>query len=100
MTQETFDPKLPSGFNYTIKSGEMILNFFCDCCHEEVKVSKKLQEKIEKLEKSFQEVFDDLKDEMDGKFFRCGQCNFLICKNCWDNREEKCKDCPICIVEE
>jgi len=97
MTQETFDPKLPSGFNYSIKNGEMILNFFCDCCLEEIKVSKKLQEKIEKLEKSFQEIFDDLKDEMDGRFFRCDQCSFLICKSCWDNREEKCKDCPICI---
>ncbi len=95
MVKEIFDPKLPTGFNYSIKNEEMILNFFCDCCHEEIKVSKKLQKKIESLEKSFQEVFDDLKKEMDGRFYRCDQCKFLICSDCWENRNTKCKNCTI-----
>ncbi len=97
MAKETIDLKLPTGFNYQVKNGEMTLNFFCDCCGNEVKVSRKLQEKIEKLEKSFHDIFDELKKDMDGKFHRCEQCALLICQKCWDNREEKCKDCPICV---
>ncbi|NHJ47074.1 MAG: hypothetical protein FK733_04730 [Asgard group archaeon] len=97
MSGKTFDPKLPMGFHYQIKNGEMIINFVCDCCNNDIRVSQKLKEKIETLEKGFQEVFDDLKDELDGKFHRCDDCDFLICQNCWDNRHEKCKNCPMCI---
>lgn len=97
MTEETFDPKLPMGFHYSIKNGEMIIHFFCDCCGNEIKVSQKLKEKIEALEKSFEEVFEDLKTELDDQFHRCNDCGFLICDNCWDNRNVRCKDCPICV---
>lgn len=96
---KTFDPKLPVGFHYSVKNNEMIVHFFCDCCNNEVKVSKRLKDKIDALEKNYQDVFNELKKELDDKFFRCENCNLLICEECWDNRETKCKNCPICFVE-
>ncbi|MHA1212659.1 MAG: hypothetical protein ACTSSH_09375 [Candidatus Heimdallarchaeota archaeon] len=99
MDEKSFDPKLPKGFNYSVRSGEMYVTFFCDCCGNEVKVSRKMDTKNESPEKSFQVTFDNLKIELDSKFHRCTDCSFLICPTCWENREEKCKDCPICISE-
>ncbi|MHA1557528.1 MAG: hypothetical protein ACTSPM_11420 [Candidatus Heimdallarchaeota archaeon] len=82
-----------SGFNYSVKSGEMTLNFFCDCCGEEVKVTKIFDPTVEKDQHV---VFEHLKKDMDGKFYRCEQCKLLICQECYDNREVKCAECTIC----
>ncbi|MHA1629234.1 MAG: hypothetical protein ACTSXO_09545 [Candidatus Heimdallarchaeota archaeon] len=97
MSDDTFDPKLPIGFNYSLKNGELSIQFFCDCCHSEIKVSQKLQQDLEVVEKSLANIFDDLKKELDGKFHRCEQCGFLICEKCWNARHQKCIECPICI---
>jgi hypothetical protein len=95
--EESFDAKLPMGFQYQVKNGEMFINFVCDCCKNEIKVSRKLKQKIEELKKGFHEIFDELKTELDGKFHRCDECSFLICQNCWENRHTKCKNCPMCL---
>ncbi|NHJ85221.1 MAG: hypothetical protein FK734_07150 [Asgard group archaeon] len=94
MPKQTFDPKLPAGFNYSVKNGEMILNFYCDCCNKEVKVSKIIEGKQD----HYQSIFDSLKHDMDGSFYRCNDCGFLICEDCWNKREQKCKNCPICVL--
>ncbi len=95
MTKELLAEDFTNGFNYSVKSGEMKLNFFCDCCGDEVKVSKTFNPNAGKKQ---HELFESLKKEMCGKFYRCVQCNMLICQNCYDNREVKCADCPICIT--
>ena len=99
MTKDSFDPKLPKGFHYLVKNGEMIIQFLCDCCGNEIKLSKKLKEKSDDIEKSFEDVFFDLKSKLDNRFHRCSDCGLLICEDCWDNRETKCKDCPFCTAE-
>ena len=83
-----------TGFNYSVKNGEMNLNFFCDCCGNEVKVSKPF---LTNNGQDQNKVFNTLKEEMDGKFHRCTQCGLLVCQECWENREKKCANCPICI---
>jgi len=97
MADETFDPKLPIGFNYSLKNGELSIEFFCDCCHNEIKVSQKIKEQVKTVERSLSIIFEELKKELDGKFHRCNQCGFLICENCWAERQVKCKECPICL---
>lgn len=84
---------LTTGFNYIVKSNEMSLSFFCDCCGHEVKVSNPYNSK--KQERN--EVFNTLKEKMDGKFHRCFKCGLLVCESCWENREIKCAECPICV---
>lgn len=86
-----------TGFNYSVKNGEMRLNFFCDCCGNEVKVSEPF---LPNSNKDQNEVFANLKKDMDGKFHRCEKCGLLVCQNCWDNRDKKCAECPICITVE
>ncbi|NHJ86847.1 MAG: hypothetical protein FK734_15400 [Asgard group archaeon] len=98
MTDESFDPKLPKGFHYSIKNGEMVVNFFCDCCAEEIKVSKKLKESNEQQNKSFKDIFTDLKKDLDGMFHRCEKCGFLICQDCWNTKDERCSKCTICVT--
>ncbi|MBN1328400.1 MAG: hypothetical protein JXA54_02895 [Candidatus Heimdallarchaeota archaeon] len=98
MLNESFDAKLPKGFNYTIKNDEMVIHFYCDCCTKEIKVSKKLKEGKEEHCISFLEIFTDLKKELDGKFYRCEKCGFLICQKCWDSKETRCSNCSICIT--
>ena len=98
MTKESFDPKLTTGFNYILKNCEMILNFICDCCNHEIKVTKKYLEESAGLDNSIQKTFNDLKKEMDRRFYRCKKCGFLICPECWKNREKKCPNCNRCKV--
>ncbi|NHJ05706.1 MAG: hypothetical protein EAX90_12850 [Candidatus Heimdallarchaeota archaeon] len=86
-----------TGFNYSVKNGEMTLNFFCDCCGNEVKVSEPF---LPNNNKDQNEVFANLKKDMDGKFHRCEKCGLLVCQKCWDNREKKCTECPICVTLE
>ena len=93
MKQQLKAEDFTSGFNYSIKSGEMNLNFFCDCCGNEVKVSTQYNSEIDDQ----QQIFDKLKNDMHGKFVRCSQCNLLVCQECWDNRNTKCTDCKICV---
>ena len=90
------DLKLTAGFNYSVKNGEMNLNFFCDCCGTEVVVQKPLCDGKETLEAH--EVFDILKKDMEGQFHRCEKCGLLICQGCWDKKDTRCEDCEICVT--
>ncbi|MFW9922181.1 MAG: hypothetical protein ACFFDW_02720 [Candidatus Thorarchaeota archaeon] len=96
MSKQKIAEDFTTGFNYSIKSGEMTLSFYCDCCGNEVKVSKEFN--CERDDKTSN--FEMLKGQMDGKFHRCEKCGLLVCQQCWDNRETKCSSCPICIVVE
>lgn len=95
MSKELLAEDFTNGFNYSVKSGAMTLNFFCDCCGEEVKVSKTFNPNIDKNQ---HEMFQSLKKDMCSKFHRCSQCNLLICQNCYDNRDVKCAECSICFT--
>jgi len=96
MSKKMTDMKLTAGFSYSVKNGEMNLNFFCDCCGSEVIVHKPLSEGEESLETH--EVFNILKKNMAGKFHRCEKCGLLICQSCWDNKDTKCEECEVCIT--
>lgn len=96
MEQELKAEDFTSGFNYSVRSGEMSLNFFCDCCGNEVKVSFPYNKETQNQ----QRTFDLLKKEMHGKFHRCVKCGLLVCQECWDKRESKCVSCPVCIADE
>lgn len=92
MSKEQISEAFTNGFNYSVKSGEMTLNFFCDCCGSEVKVSKTFNPNVEKNQ---HEIFECLKKEMDGKFHRCEQCNLLVCQDCYDKKDVRCAKCTI-----
>ena len=94
MSKELLAEDFTNGFNYSVKSGEMTLDFFCDCCGHDVKVSKTFDPNVEINQ---HELFEELKKDMCGKFHRCEQCNFLICQGCYDNRDVKCAECSICV---
>ncbi|HUT80577.1 MAG TPA: hypothetical protein VMZ29_05170 [Candidatus Bathyarchaeia archaeon] len=98
MVDETFDPKLPKGFNYSVKNDEMVIHFYCDCCTNEINVSRKIKEGRDEQNKSFKDVFTELKKDLDEKFHRCEKCGFLICQKCWDTKDTRCSKCTICIT--
>jgi hypothetical protein len=96
-------------FNYSLKDGVMTLSFFCDCCKKPLSVSKKLdQKKISsndetcnekeqlKQNKECQEVFKELQNELKEQLYKCSFCGYLVCNECWEQREDKCKSCPAC----
>jgi hypothetical protein len=99
MTDKTFDPKLPMGFNYSVKNDEMSIHFYCDCCSTEIKVSQRIEDNNGASKKPYCDIFESLKKELDGQFYRCDECNFLICQTCWENKESKCKNCPLCVLK-
>lgn len=89
------DKLLTEGFTYSIKNGKMSLCYFCDCCGHKISATTDIPNKpTNKINK--QELFNELMNEMNSKFHECEECNYLVCNNCWENRHEKCKDCPLC----
>jgi hypothetical protein len=85
-----------TGFNYILKDEKMILKFYCDCCNKEVKVEETIN-KVPTKKQDKNDLFMSLKQQMDSKFHRCEYCNFLVCEECWSQKDIKCAECPICL---
>ncbi|MHA1124039.1 MAG: hypothetical protein ACTSO7_04680 [Candidatus Heimdallarchaeota archaeon] len=98
MSKKAIDIKLTAGFSYAVKNGIMNLNFFCDCCTKMIAVSKPLRDDKSKKILDTHEAFNILKNDMKGKFHRCEKCNLLICQDCWDNKDTRCKDCEVSVT--
>ena len=86
-----------NGFNYSVKNGKMTLAFFCDCCGSEVKVEKSFDPNVAQNQ---HELFEHLKDEMDGKFHRCYKCQLIVCQECYEKQDTRCKGCTVCVPAE
>ena len=98
MSEEQPKEDFTAGFSYAVRDGEMILDFYCDCCGKKVHNKRKLTEE-QLASENKHTVFVAIKKELDDQFHRCSACGFLICSECWDKKDLKCKDCPTCSEE-